>query len=66
MFDHCLSPDAHGDGTGCDNMTCIIVKFSNSVSASEKVKRPYEENELEKNDSSPQDKRRKLDTDIAE
>ncbi|KAB7507124.1 putative protein phosphatase [Armadillidium nasatum] len=66
MFDHCLSPDAHGDGTGCDNMTCIIVKFSNSVSVSEKVKRPYEENELEKSDSSPQDKRRKLDTDIAE
>ncbi|XP_064624661.1 protein phosphatase 1G-like isoform X2 [Lineus longissimus] len=27
MFDHCLSPDTYGDGTGCDNMTCIIIKF---------------------------------------
>lgn len=27
LFDHCLAPDTHGDGTGCDNMTCIIVKF---------------------------------------
>lgn len=23
----CLAPDTSGDGTGCDNMTCIIVKF---------------------------------------
>lgn len=28
MFMHCLAPDAEGDGTGCDNMTCIIVTFS--------------------------------------
>lgn len=27
MFDHCLAPDTMGDGTGCDNMTAIIVKF---------------------------------------
>lgn len=27
LFDHCLAPDTLGDGTGCDNMTCIIVKF---------------------------------------
>ena len=28
LFDHCLAPNTHGDGTGCDNMTCIIVVFS--------------------------------------
>ena len=28
MFMHCLAPDAEGDGTGCDNMTCIIVTFN--------------------------------------
>ncbi|GFR94981.1 protein phosphatase 1G, partial [Elysia marginata] len=25
MFDHCLAPNTYGDGTGCDNMTCIII-----------------------------------------
>uniref|UniRef100_A0A8C9XRX4 Protein phosphatase 1G n=1 Tax=Sander lucioperca TaxID=283035 RepID=A0A8C9XRX4_SANLU len=24
LLDHCLAPDTSGDGTGCDNMTCII------------------------------------------
>lgn len=24
----CLAPDTTGDGTGCDNMTCIIIKFN--------------------------------------
>lgn len=27
MFDHCLAPSTMGDGTGCDNMTAIIVRF---------------------------------------
>ncbi|KAK4468079.1 hypothetical protein MN116_008252 [Schistosoma mekongi] len=29
IFDHCLAPNTDGDGTGCDNMTCIIVRFNN-------------------------------------
>lgn len=28
LFDACLSPNTNGDGTGCDNMTCIIVCFN--------------------------------------
>jgi hypothetical protein len=24
---HCLAPNSSGDGTGCDNMTCIITTF---------------------------------------
>ncbi|KAJ8264583.1 hypothetical protein GJAV_G00150970 [Gymnothorax javanicus] len=28
LLDHCLAPDTSGDGTGCDNMTCIIATFS--------------------------------------
>ncbi|XP_020277630.1 probable protein phosphatase CG10417 [Pseudomyrmex gracilis] len=28
LFDHCLAPDTLGDGTGCDNMTAVIVKFN--------------------------------------
>ncbi|KAG8238083.1 hypothetical protein J437_LFUL018101 [Ladona fulva] len=27
MFDHCLAPNTSGDGTGCDNMTAILVTF---------------------------------------
>ncbi|XP_015173569.1 PREDICTED: probable protein phosphatase 2C 58 [Polistes dominula] len=27
LFDHCLAPDTFGDGTGCDNMTAVIVRF---------------------------------------
>lgn len=27
MFNHCLAPHTKGDGTGCDNMTAIIVQF---------------------------------------
>ncbi|XP_050310758.1 probable protein phosphatase CG10417 isoform X2 [Anthonomus grandis grandis] len=27
LFDHCLAPNTVGDGTGCDNMTAIIVRF---------------------------------------
>jgi protein phosphatase 1G len=34
---HCLAPNTSGDGTGCDNMTAIIVKFNfNSVSVNNK------------------------------
>ncbi|XP_076805049.1 protein phosphatase 1G-like [Clavelina lepadiformis] len=28
LFDKCLAPDTMGDGTGCDNMTCLIIKFN--------------------------------------
>ena len=27
LFEHCLAPDTMGDGTGCDNMTAVIVRF---------------------------------------
>lgn len=31
MFDHCLAPGTMGDGTGCDNMTAIIVRFKDGL-----------------------------------
>ncbi|KOC59415.1 putative protein phosphatase [Habropoda laboriosa] len=31
LFDHCLAPDTCGDGTGCDNMTAVIVRFKPST-----------------------------------
>uniref|UniRef100_A0A8D8ZHS1 Protein mahjong n=2 Tax=Cacopsylla melanoneura TaxID=428564 RepID=A0A8D8ZHS1_9HEMI len=27
LFDKCLAPDSLGDGTGCDNMTCVLVRL---------------------------------------
>ncbi|XP_049866905.1 uncharacterized protein LOC126367438 isoform X2 [Pectinophora gossypiella] len=33
MFDHCLAPSTMGDGTGCDNMTAIIVRFKDGLIA---------------------------------
>lgn len=27
LFMHCLAPNSEGDGTGCDNMTCVLVTF---------------------------------------
>ncbi|XP_034251807.1 probable protein phosphatase CG10417 isoform X2 [Thrips palmi] len=32
LFDHCLAPNTLGDGTGCDNMTAVIVKFRPELS----------------------------------
>lgn len=46
LFDACLAPDTSGDGTGCDNMTCIIVRFHHddkdgaAANGNKGVKRP--------------------------
>ncbi|KAH8372724.1 hypothetical protein KR009_004045 [Drosophila setifemur] len=31
LFDNCLAPNTMGDGTGCDNMTAVIVKFQKKL-----------------------------------
>lgn len=31
LFDTCLAPTTEGDGTGCDNMTAVIIKFNSSL-----------------------------------
>ena len=37
LFMHCLAPNSEGDGTGCDNMTCIIVTFNPFRQASAQI-----------------------------
>nr|XP_057945057.1 protein phosphatase 1G [Doryrhamphus excisus]XP_057945058.1 protein phosphatase 1G [Doryrhamphus excisus] len=55
LLDHCLAPDTSGDGTGCDNMTCIIITFrphpspAQSQSDDTKKRRHPEEKEDEEN-----------------
>lgn len=57
LFDFCLSPDTSGDGTGCDNMTCVIVQFhsngADSISGASGVsgKRKSAEDKPEETDS---------------
>ncbi|EDX05809.1 GD10360 [Drosophila simulans] len=31
LFDNCLAPNTMGDGTGCDNMTAVIVQFKKKL-----------------------------------
>ncbi|XP_028258342.1 protein phosphatase 1G isoform X2 [Parambassis ranga] len=49
LLDHCLAPDTSGDGTGCDNMTCIIITFQPHPSPAEsddtKKRKHHEESE---------------------
>lgn len=39
LFDHCLAPHTRGDGTGCDNMTAIIVQFKPNFTGAASRKR---------------------------
>ncbi|CAD6236894.1 GSCOCG00008284001-RA-CDS [Cotesia congregata] len=50
LFDHCLAPDTCGDGTGCDNMTAVIVKLKNDT---EDQKNKTEESAAKKRPLSP-------------
>lgn len=56
LLDHCLAPNTSGDGTGCDNMTCIIVTLRPHPTAAQSddtKKRKHQEeaegSELEEN-----------------
>lgn len=46
-----MAPDTSGDGTGCDNMTCMIVTFRAQTDDTKKRKLPEggEEAEPEEN-----------------
>uniref|UniRef100_A0A2M4ABA6 protein-serine/threonine phosphatase n=2 Tax=Anopheles triannulatus TaxID=58253 RepID=A0A2M4ABA6_9DIPT len=39
LFDNCLAPHTKGDGTGCDNMTAIIVQFKPNFTGAASRKR---------------------------
>ncbi|XP_047988354.1 probable protein phosphatase CG10417 [Leguminivora glycinivorella] len=64
MFDHCLAPGTMGDGTGCDNMTAVIVRFKDGLVAdaaqAEGRKRAADADDV------PDSKRQKTDDDSAQ
>ncbi|CAG9585321.1 unnamed protein product [Danaus chrysippus] len=68
MFDHCLAPSTMGDGTGCDNMTAIIVRFKDGVIGdvgqytTESKKRTADE---EPNDDQQDTKRPRIDDSLS-
>ncbi len=70
MFEFCLAPDTTGDGTGCDNMTAIIVKFHQQRShptTGQATKRPAAEISTDSQDNIiPESKKVKSSTEDAE
>uniref|UniRef100_A0A182QVX4 protein-serine/threonine phosphatase n=1 Tax=Anopheles farauti TaxID=69004 RepID=A0A182QVX4_9DIPT len=46
LFDHCLAPHTRGDGTGCDNMTAIIVQFKPNFTGAASRKRTASKSEV--------------------
>lgn len=57
LFHACLAPDSTGDGTGCDNMTAVIVELN------QKLKRKMDigdDNENEVEGSGPHKKSKDL------
>jgi len=62
LFDHCLAPHTMGDGTGCDNMTCIIVRFDSLPAMSGSGKRSKADDGEEAAEA-PSGKRQRLDGD---
>ena len=73
LFEHCLAPDTMGDGTGCDNMTAVIVKFKpgfvtvkNVITNGSTNGSKAAEDNGSKEDEEPASKRQKLDCDASE
>ncbi|KAL4236539.1 Protein phosphatase 1G [Mactra antiquata] len=58
MFDHCLAPNTMGDGTGCDNMTCIIVVFNKTHNSN---KRDKDDLDVSTSDEQQPEKRARVD-----
>ena len=68
LFEHCLAPDTMGDGTGCDNMTAVIVKFNKSLKSLKDEAEPSPENGVETSEecSEPASKKLRLDSEVSE
>ncbi|XP_061600761.1 protein phosphatase 1G [Cololabis saira] len=47
LLEHCLAPDTSGDGTGCDNMTCIIVTLRPHPTQSDETKKRKHQEEAD-------------------
>ncbi|KAK3727802.1 hypothetical protein QZH41_008221 [Actinostola sp. cb2023] len=50
LFNDCLAPDTSGDGSGCDNMTCLIVTFDTINTPLSGKRKSQDENENPKDE----------------
>ena len=57
LFDFCLAPNTMGDGTGCDNMTCIIIVLNKSSH----LKRECDNLDVSTSDEAQPEKRARLE-----
>ena len=59
-----MAPDTNNDGSGCDNMTCLIVRFKHdengNIKSNGQVKRTKSSDMQEKQDDSQKSKKAKL------
>ncbi|KAG8330326.1 Protein phosphatase 1G [Homalodisca vitripennis] len=62
LFDHCLAPNTQGDGTGCDNMTCVIVQFKSQPGTGKRAA----ESEPDEASEQPSAKKSKIETSEAQ
>lgn len=62
LFDKCLAPTTAGDGTGCDNMTCIIIMFPSAVQQESDGKKHIHRS-MEDGENTPASKRQKTAAD---
>jgi len=61
LFEHCLSPDTMGDGTGCDNMTAVLVTLKPAFARSKRLassdptdeERPTKKSKIESDQDTP-------------
>jgi protein phosphatase 1G len=67
MFDFCMAPDTSGDGTGCDNMTCIIITFDKLLNNEQSERSAKRKATSDSEDAEQQDvKKSKADPENAE
>ena len=59
-------PQTPGDGTGCDNMTAVIVKFNKSLKSLKDEASPENGVETSEECSEPASKKLRLDSEVSE
>lgn len=64
LFHKCLATDTRGDGTGCDNMTCIIIKLKDLPTREELLNNNLEDKVKEENKTESNDLNNKEISDI--
>lgn len=63
LFDVCLAPDTKNDGSGCDNMTCMIIRFKHKDTVLKEESSEKRTNDTSEENFSSKSKKLKLSED---